>query len=155
MILFIRNRKFLNRYHKYQRHSPLEKFSLSIHAGQIDIAWKIYYSIINNRIIIRTKTVLDSVTDRFSRERHLTSITLSFILSRFYDLFVSPYLLPFSHPDPCTAVSLNFSSPVSKLCRWKWAAGRAGEKERGDAIYSQERTPRVHRYLAPRAVAQG
>lgn len=116
-----------------------------------------HYPIIDNRIIIRTKMVLDSVTDRFSLERHLTSITLSFVSSRFYDLFssLSLYLLPLSHPNRSNAVSLNFSSPVSKLRRWKRTAGMSGGEREGRAIYSQECTPRVHRYLAPRAVAQG
>lgn len=103
-------------------------------SGQIDIAWEMRYSIIDNRIITRTKTVLDSVTDRFS-EHHLTSITLSFVLSRFYDLFVSPFS-PF--PTPCTVVSLNFSSPVSKLSMEMGRRKSGGEEEGG-------------RYLFPRA----
>lgn len=38
----------------------------------------------------------------------MTSITLSFVLSHFYDLLVSPslYLLPFSHPNRFTALSI-------------------------------------------------
>lgn len=107
------------------------------------------FIIIDHEIIVRVKTCIRlcyrSIFYRASLDPHHYSLV------RFFSLLQPLLRLPhsfFTSPTLILLIFLHWHRRAPPVETGRWMSGR----DRGTHIYSQERTPRVHRYLAPRAV---